>query len=154
MPLIKAYSDPLFTWISSYARKTEKKQNFFFEKYIQHSSWGKIPCHGRDLWCDFVIMAGFSGHDSVESEILTVGDVINVVENVWSVGETVVKRGNWRGQWRSWEMLSTLTSVISGRTKICDIDMLLIVGTSSLFSNVMQTVHELMTLLPLHWYSY
>ena len=50
-------------------------------------------------------------------------------------------------------MLSTLslTSVISGRTKICDIDMLLIVGTSSLFSNVMQTVHELMTLLPLHW---
>ena len=48
-------------------------------------------------------------------------------------------------------MLSTLTSVISGRTKICDIDMLLVVGTSSLFSNVMQTVHELMTLLPLHW---
>ena len=42
-------------------------------------------------------------------------------------------------------MLSTLTSVISGRTKICDIDMLLIVGTSSLFSNVMQTVHEQMT---------
>ena len=36
---------------------------------------------------------------------------------------------------------------------ICDIDidMLLIVGTSSLFSNVMQTVHELMALLPLHW---
>ena len=29
--------------------------------------------------------------------------------------------------------------------------MLLIVGTSSLFSNVMQTVHELMALLPLHW---
>ena len=48
-------------------------------------------------------------------------------------------------------MLSTITSVISGRTKICDIDMLFIVGTSSLFSNVMQTVHELMTLLPLHW---
>ena len=48
-------------------------------------------------------------------------------------------------------MLSTLTSVISGRTKICDIDMLLIVGTSSLFSNVMQTVREQMTLLPLHW---
>ena len=48
-------------------------------------------------------------------------------------------------------MLSTLTSVISGRAKICDIDMLLIVGTSSLLSNVMPTVHELMTLLPLHW---
>ena len=48
-------------------------------------------------------------------------------------------------------MLSTLTSVISGRTKICNIDILLIVGTSSLFSNVMQTVHELMTLLSLHW---
>ena len=47
-------------------------------------------------------------------------------------------------------MLSTLT-LISGRTRICDIDMLLIVGTSSLFSNVMQAVHELMTLLPLHW---
>ena len=45
-------------------------------------------------------------------------------------------------------MLST--SVISRRTKICDIDILLIVGTFSLFSNVMQTVHELMTLLPLH----
>ena len=29
--------------------------------------------------------------------------------------------------------------------------MLLIVGTSSLFNNVMQTVHELITLLPLHW---
>ena len=29
--------------------------------------------------------------------------------------------------------------------------MLLIIGTSSLFNNVMQTVHELMTLLPLHW---
>ena len=29
--------------------------------------------------------------------------------------------------------------------------MLLIVGTSSLFNNVIQTVHELMTLLPLHW---
>ena len=41
--------------------------------------------------------------------------------------------------------------MISGRTKICDIDMLLIVGTSSLFNNVMQTVDELMTLLPLHW---
>ena len=48
-------------------------------------------------------------------------------------------------------MLSTVTSVISGRTKICDIEMLLIIGTSSLFNNVMQTVHELMTLLPLHW---
>ena len=47
-------------------------------------------------------------------------------------------------------MLSTITSVISGRTTICDIDMLLIVGTSSLFSNVVQTVYELMTLLPLH----
>ena len=46
-------------------------------------------------------------------------------------------------------MLSKITSVISGRTKICDIDMLLIVGTSSLFA--MQTVHELMTLLPLHY---
>ena len=29
--------------------------------------------------------------------------------------------------------------------------MLLIVGTSSLFNNVIQTVHKLMTLLPLHW---
>ena len=48
-------------------------------------------------------------------------------------------------------MLNTRTSVTSGRTKICDIDMLLIVGTSSLFNNVMQTVHELMTLLPVHW---
>ena len=48
-------------------------------------------------------------------------------------------------------MLSTITSVISGRTKICDIDMLLIIGTSSLFNNMMQTVHELTTLLPLHW---
>ena len=36
-------------------------------------------------------------------------------------------------------MLSTITSVISGRNKICDIDMLLI-GTSSLFNNVMQVV--------------
>ena len=41
--------------------------------------------------------------------------------------------------------------MISGRTKICDIDMLLIIGTSSLFNNVMQTVHELMILLQLHW---
>ena len=41
--------------------------------------------------------------------------------------------------------------MILGRTKICDIDMLLIVGTSSLFNNAMQTAHELMTLLPLHW---
>ena len=48
------------------------------------------------------------------------------------------------------EMLSTITSVISGRTKICDIDMLLIVGTSSLFNNVMQPMHELMTLLLYH----
>ena len=49
-------------------------------------------------------------------------------------------------------MLSAITSVISGRTKICDTDMLLNVETSSLFSNVMQTtVHELMTLLSLHW---
>ena len=38
-------------------------------------------------------------------------------------------------------MLSTITLVISGKTKICDIDMLLTVGTSSLFINVMQTVH-------------
>ena len=44
-----------------------------------------------------------------------------------------------------------MTSVISGITNICDIDMLLINGTSSLFNNVMQIVHELMTLLPLHW---
>ena len=29
--------------------------------------------------------------------------------------------------------------------------MLLIIGTSSLFNNVIQTVHELMTPLPLHW---
>ena len=43
--------------------------------------------------------------------------------------------------------MSTFTSVISGRTKICVIDMLLIVGTSSLFNNVMQTVLELMTLI-------
>ena len=50
-------------------------------------------------------------------------------------------------------MLGTITSLISGRTKICDIDMLLIAGTSSLFNNVRQTVHELMTLLPLHWAS-
>ena len=85
------------------------------------------------------------------SEIMIVGGVINVVENMWSVGETMVKRGNWRGQRKNWEMLSTITSVISGRTKICDIDMLLIIGTSSLFSNMMQTVHELTTLLPLHW---
>ena len=49
------------------------------------------------------------------------------------------------------EMLSTISSVISGRTKICDIDMLLTVGTSSLFNNVTQTLHELMALLPLHW---
>ena len=48
-------------------------------------------------------------------------------------------------------MLSTITPVISGRTKICDIDMLLIVGTSLLFNNVMQAVPKLMTLLPLHW---
>ena len=42
--------------------------------------------------------------------------------------------------------------MISGRTKICDIDMLRTVATSSLFNNVMQTVNErLMTLLPLHW---
>ena len=47
-------------------------------------------------------------------------------------------------------MLSTITSVISGRTKICDIDRLLIVGTSSLFNNVMQPMHELMTLLLYH----
>ena len=32
--------------------------------------------------------------------------------------------------------------------------MLFIDGTSSLFNNVMQTVHELMTLLPLHWGNY
>ena len=29
--------------------------------------------------------------------------------------------------------------------------MLLIIGTSSLFNNVMQTVHELVILLQLHW---
>ena len=67
------------------------------------------------------------------------------------MGETVVKRGKRRGQRKNGEMLSTITSVISGRTKICDIDMLLIVRTSPLFNNVMQTIHELMTLLPLHW---
>ena len=33
------------------------------------------------------------------------------------------------------------------RTKICDIDILLTVGTSSVFNNVIQTVHVLMTLL-------
>ena len=47
--------------------------------------------------------------------------------------------------------MSTITSVITGRTEICDIYMLLIVGTSSLFNNVMQAVHKLITLLPLHW---
>ena len=91
------------------------------------------------------------GRDSVGSKIMTVGGVISVVETVWSMGETVVKRGKWRGQRKKGEMLSTITSVISGRTKICDIDMLLIVRTSPLFNNVMQTIHELMTLLPLHW---
>ena len=55
------------------------------------------------------------------------------------------------GREKNGEMQSTITLVISGRTKIYDIDMLLIVWTSSLFNNVMQTVHELMTLLPLHW---
>ena len=44
-------------------------------------------------------------------------------------------------------MLSTITAVISGRTKIYDIDTLLIVGTSSLFNNMMQPMHELTTLL-------
>ena len=49
---------------------------------------------------------------------MAMGGVIRVAENVWSVGETMVKPGNWRGQRKNWEMLSTITSVISGRTKI------------------------------------
>ena len=40
--------------------------------------------------------AQFRDRDSVGSEIMTVGGVISLAENVWSVGETVVKRGNWR----------------------------------------------------------
>ena len=47
-----------------------------------------------------------------------------------------------------------ITSMISvRRTKICDIDVFPIDGTSSLFNNVMQIVHEMMTLLvlPPHW---
>ena len=69
------------------------------------------------------------------------------------VGETV--RGKaWELTWAGKKLRNAehfITSVISGRTTICDIDMLHIVGTSSLFNNVMQTVHELMTPSPLHW---
>ena len=47
----------------------------------------KIPCHGVTLG---VICDHGRDYDTVESEI-TVGGVISVVENAWSVGETVVK---------------------------------------------------------------
>ena len=141
----------IFTWISSYVRETEQKQQVLSKNAFNTALGEKIPRHGRGLGRDSVI-TGVIPWSRMGSEIMTVGGVISVVENMWSVGETVVKRGNWHGQRKNWEMLSTITSVILGRTKICDIDMLLIVGTSSLFNNVMQTVHELMLkLLPLHW---
>ena len=110
MHLIEAYSDPWFTWISSYVRKIEQKQQILSKNTFNTTPGEKIPRHGRDLGRDSVIMGAIPWSRSVESEIMNVGGAISVVENVWSVGETVVKRGNWRGQRRSWETLSTLTS--------------------------------------------
>ena len=36
--------------------KKNNKNNKFSLKCIQHNSWGKIPCHGRDLGCDSAII--------------------------------------------------------------------------------------------------